>query len=95
MESNKIATVNVNRSYRGTGNIIRHKEVVIDVTKDEENVYTAIPRLSLDERRLANVPDQLQFEIKNGHGYSKRGIKEGNVDLINDIVHQLVVIKAV
>ncbi|MFL5786424.1 MAG: hypothetical protein ACJ748_00095 [Flavisolibacter sp.] len=89
MKEEKVGTVNVHVSYRSTGNIIRHKEVSMQVTKDNENVYKAIPELSLEERRLADVPDELRFEIKNGKGYSLRGLKEGNVDLINDIVRQL------
>ena len=89
MENKFIASVNVSIPYRSTGNTILQKEVVMDILRGRDNDYIAVPNITLQERRLANVPDELHFEMKEGKGYSKRGLKEGNSDLINDIIIQL------
>lgn len=84
----KIASYTIEVPYRSTGNIISNKNIDFDIYKDGMQ-YKAMPLCSLDERRIANLPPELIFEIKQGKPESIRGIKEGNLELIKKIAGQL------
>jgi hypothetical protein len=86
--SEKIASVTVSVPIHSSGNVIVQKPVELDVFKDD-NVYKAIPLLNTDERRLANLPEELHFEIKDGKARSLRGDRDGNMHVINDVFHYL------
>ena len=85
---NKIASVNIPVPVRGPGNTIRQSPVLFDVFSDD-NTYKAVPVLNEDERRVANLPQELLFGFENGRPVSQRGAKDGNFHAIQDIVHEL------
>jgi len=85
---NKIASVNISIPYKGPGNIIRQNPVLFDVYS-EEGQYKAIPLLNQDERRIANLPDELRFRYENGRPASQRGSFDGNFHAIEEIVREL------
>jgi hypothetical protein len=84
----KIAIVNISVPYRGPGNIIRQNPVSFDVYA-EGGQYKAIPALNKDERRIANLPEELIFKYQDGKTVSDRGNFEGNFGAIQDIVLEL------
>jgi hypothetical protein len=86
--TNKIANVNISLPYKSPGNIIRHNAVSFDVYS-EAGYYKAVPLLNEDERRIANLPNELLFNYENGKLASRRGSIDGNFHAIENIVHQL------
>ncbi|MCU7551717.1 hypothetical protein OCK74_21530 [Chitinophagaceae bacterium LB-8] len=80
----KIASFTIEVPYRTPGNRIINKNIDFDIFKDG-NHYTAAPLCGLEERRIASLPPELSFEFKNGKPLSSRGIKEGNIEVINRI----------
>jgi len=86
--SHKIASVHISVPYKGPGNVIKQSPVLFDVYSEEDR-YKAIPVLSKDEKRVANLPDELLFAYKNGRPVSERGSMDGNFHAIEDIVREL------
>ncbi len=84
----KIANFKIEVPYRSAGNTIINKNIDFDIYKDGAQ-YKAAPLCDLEERRIASLPPELVFEIKNGKPESTRGIREGNIELINRIADQL------
>ena len=85
---NKIASVNIPIPVRGPGNTIRQNPVMFDVFSEDRS-YKAVPVLNEDERRVANLPNELLFVFEHGRPVSQRGAWEGNFHAIQDIVHEL------
>jgi hypothetical protein len=86
--SNKITRVNVSVPYKGPGNIIRQKPVSFQVFS-EDGHFKAVPLLNEDERRIANLPQELLFNYENGRPVSRRGSFDGNFRAIENIVQEL------
>ena len=84
----KITIVQLQVPYKSSGNVIRQKEVSFELFKDEDH-FSLVPLLNDEEKRLANLPDELSFIIQNGKAVSLRGIKDGNLHVIQDAVLQL------
>lgn len=84
---NKLASFHIDVPYRGAGNVIRQHTIPFDVYR-EEMVYKAVPLLEEDERRKANLPEELVFFYENGKPSSPRKI-DGNFHVIEDIVAKL------
>jgi hypothetical protein len=85
---NKIASVHIAVPLRGPGNIIRQNPVSFDVFS-EDNHYKAVPLLNEDERRVANLPQELLFNYEKGRPVSQRGAWDGNFHAIQDIFDEL------
>ena len=88
MEENKLSTIQIEVPYRGPGNIVVNKPVQFDVLQ-ADGYYRAVPLLNTSERALANLPPELSFQHQNGKAISTRGIKDGNLHVIQDIVNAL------
>ena len=86
--SNRIANVNIPVPYKGPGNVIRQNNVSFEVYSEEDS-YRAVPVLNTDERRIANLPEALWFQCKNGKPVSLRGNIDGNFHAIQDIFREL------
>lgn len=86
--ANKMASINIPVSYKGPGNTIRQNPVVFDVYSVDGH-YKAVPLLNENERRIANLPQELLFTYENGKPVSRRGSFDGNFDAIEDIVREL------
>lgn len=84
----KIASVDISLSYKGPGNTVRQKPVSFEVYS-EEDYFKAVPLLNEDERRIANLPQELRFGCQNGRPFSHRGALDGNFHAIEDIVREL------
>lgn len=83
----KLIQVNVSVPYKGPGNIIRQKPVDFDLYKVEGH-YSLIPQLTNDERRIANLPESLDFNLDNGKPVPLRK-NDGNFHVIEDAVQKL------
>lgn len=86
--ANKLASINISVPYKGPGNTIRQNPVVFDVYAVDDH-YKAVPLLNEDERRIANLPNELLFIYENGKTVSRRGSFDGNFHAIEDIVREL------
>jgi len=84
----KIASINIYVPYRGPGNAIRQNEVLFDVYSEDKN-FRAVPVLDEDQRRIANLPQELLFIYEHGKPMSGRGARDGNFHAIQDIVLEL------
>ena len=87
-DTDTLATLTIAVPLKGAGGTIRQRDVTFTVSKVDGH-YNATPELNLDERRLANLPEELGFEMKNGKPVSLRGAADGNFHVIEDIVDQL------
>jgi hypothetical protein len=86
--NNKIGDFEVTIPYKSAGNAIQQKPVKFEVFNDDGR-YMAHPLLNEDERRVANLPDCLNFTYKNGLTESNRGKHEGNLHVIESLVAAL------
>jgi hypothetical protein len=86
--TNKIGSVNISVPYKCPGNVIRQNPVLFDVYSINGH-YKAVPLLNEDERRIANLPQELVFNYENGKAISHRGSIDGNFHAIEDIIHEL------
>lgn len=84
----KITTVNITIPYKGPGNSIVQKDVDFTLTHTE-GYYTLTPLLTAAERRIANLPEALNFYISQNRPKSLRGNKDGNMHVIEDAVSKL------
>ena len=84
----KIANLTIDVPYKRAGNIIIQEPVDFDLFRTDGH-FTLIPCLNEDERRIANLPDELNFRMEDGEPVSLRGIRDGNFHVIQDAVKQL------
>ena len=70
--------------YKSSGGIISNHAVEFEVTH-ADGIYTAIPQLNEEQRRIANLPQQLMFKLDHGRANSLRGAKDGNQHVIDAI----------
>jgi hypothetical protein len=87
--SDKLAEVSVNVPFHAPGNVIINKEMNFEVYKINGQ-YKAVPICSYQDRMLASLPPELVFNYTEGMAVSNRGnLKDGNIEVINDIVQEL------
>lgn len=84
----KITTITIEVPYKRAGGIIFQQPVTFDLYRDGGN-YCLKPCLSEDERRIANLPEELKFVMEHGKPVSLRGKMDGNFHVIKDAVAQL------
>lgn len=85
----KLASITVKVPFRGAGNQIRQDDVAFDVYNKDGGSYHAIPLLDESVRRVANLPDVLEFKRHDGVVTSVRGAKDGNLHVIKAIATSL------
>ncbi|HEV7332791.1 MAG TPA: hypothetical protein VGN63_17260 [Flavisolibacter sp.] len=86
--SRKLTTVEIEVPYKRSGGIISQQTVAFDVFQVDGH-YQLKPCLSIDERRVANLPETLNFTIEDGKPVSLRGKMDGNFHVIEDAVRLL------
>lgn len=86
--SKKITTIEIAVPYKRAGGIIQQQNVTFDVFQLDGH-YQLKPCLSQDERRVANLPEVLNFTIEDGKPVSLRGKMDGNFHVIQDAVQVL------
>ena len=86
--SGKISTVEVAIPYKRAGNVITQQNVSFDFFKETDH-YKLVPCLTPEERLVANLPEELLFEMQNNKPVSLRGIKDTNLHVIQDAVNLL------
>lgn len=86
--SKKLTTLDIEIPYKRSGGIISQQTVTFDVMQVDGH-YELKPLLSTDERRVANLPETLNFTIEDGKPVSLRGKMDGNFHVIEDAVRQL------
>jgi hypothetical protein len=83
--NNKLGDFEVTIPYKSAGNAIQQKPVKFEVF-NEDGKFIAHPLLNEDERRIANLPDFLNFTYKNGLAESNRGKQDGTLHVIESLV---------
>ncbi len=86
--SEKITNIAVNVPLKSSGGVIMQREVQFDLFQADGH-YSLRPCLSEDERRIANLPEELNFRFENGKPVSLRGKLDGNFHVIQDAVKLL------
>jgi hypothetical protein len=84
----KLTYITINVPYKGAGNVIRQREVEFEVFKDSDR-YSIKPVLTEAERRIANLPETLDFDLLEGKAVSAKGAKDGNLHVITDVAQLL------
>ena len=85
---NKLTSLHISVPYKGPGNTIHQQIVNFDVIK-HESFYSLVPCLTENERRLANLPEELQFRVQEGQPESLRGAMDGNFHVIQDAFRKM------
>lgn len=83
-----IANLTISVPYKRAGNVIIQEPVDFTLYRNDGH-YTLVPCLSEDEARIANLPQELQFKMEDGEPVSLRGIRDGNLHVIQDAVDLL------
>lgn len=83
--NHKITNLRVLVPYKSSGGVVRQREVEFDLYKDEDH-YSLRPLLSANELEIANLPQELNFEMVEGKPVSLRGKRDGNLHVIQDAV---------
>lgn len=86
--SEKIKTITVQVPLKSSGGVIHQRDVEFEVIK-EDGYYCLKPCLPVEERRVLNLPEELNFTIQDGKPVSMRGNIDGNFHVIQDAVEQL------
>ena len=84
----KLTTIEIEIPYKRSGGIISQQPVTFDVFQVDGH-YQLKPCLSTDERRVANLPEVLNFTMEEGKPVSLRGKMDGNFHVIEDAVRLL------
>ena len=85
---NKTLGVTIPVAFHSAGNVILNKWVGFRVFIDDRS-FVAVPLISNDQRRLANLPEKMLFHCHGTTIISSRGVWERNMDVLKDIVHEL------
>lgn len=67
--------------------MVRQKAVAFEIFKDGH--FIARPKLSLEEMRVADLPPELVFDLRQGKAFSCRGKKDGKLTVIEDLGNAL------
>ncbi|MBB1285798.1 hypothetical protein HRH25_15550 [Flavisolibacter sp. BT320] len=86
--STKLATIEIDIPYKRSGGIIHQQAVAFDLFQLDGH-YQLKPCLNMDERRVANLPESLEFKMEEGKPVSLRGKMDGNFHVIQDVVAKL------
>ena len=84
----RIENLTIEIPYRREGNVIVQEPVKFELYR-ADGFFSLCPCLNEDERRIANLPEELNFTLEDGEPVSLRGIKDGNLHVIQDAVKQL------
>lgn len=84
----KINNITVQVPMKSSGGVIMQRNIEFDVFQSDSH-YTLKPCLSEDERRVANLPEELNFTLEGGKPVSLRGKLDGNFHVIQDAVKLL------
>jgi hypothetical protein len=84
----KIANITIVIPYKRAGNIIVQEPVNFDVFRLDGH-YLLQPCMDENERRVANLPSELEFDIVDGKPVSLRGKMDGNLHVIQDAFESL------
>jgi hypothetical protein len=87
---NKLIGISIPVAFRSPGNVIMNKMVDFKVYQDNRS-YIAVPLISSDQRRLADLPPEMIFECCGKNIISNRLEGKGNMDLLKDIFQELTV----
>ena len=86
--SQKITNITVQVPLKSSGGVIKQRDIEFEVFQSDSH-YTLKPCLTEDERRVANLPEELNFTFDNGKPVSLRGKLDGNFHVIQDAVKLL------
>jgi len=75
-------------AFHGAGNAILNKLVSFQIYRDH-HAFIAVPLISLEQRRLANLPGEMAFECVGTTIISSRGAAEKNMDVLHDILNKV------
>lgn len=84
----KIANITIDTPIKRAGNVIHQEPIHYDLFRENQS-YTLVPCLNEDERRIANLPEELRFVIEDDSPVSLRGKMDGNFHIIQDAFKQL------
>ena len=86
--SDKLKTITLQVPLKSSGGIIHQRDVAFETIK-EDGHYSLRPCLPMEERRILNLPEELNFTIEDGKPVSMRGSMDGNFHVIQDAVKLL------
>ena len=88
MNQEKLSSIKVNIPYKRAGNVIVQQEVEFESYAVGDQ-FLLLPLLSADGLRLANLPPELAFFVKDSKPVSARGPQDENFHIIQDAFNQM------
>lgn len=87
----KIANITVKVPFREPGNIIEHTPVEFEVWRNETH-FKVLPVCIEETKRIADLPEMFQFDLKNG---KVSDFKQKYEEIVFDIWQELIKMKMV
>jgi hypothetical protein len=87
---NKFMGVSIPVAFRSAGNRILNKMVDFKVYQYNRS-FIAVPQISTEQRRMADLPLEMVFECSGRTVISSRGEGERNMDVLKDILEELTI----
>lgn len=84
---NRLTRISIPVPIKKPGNVIEQKPVDFDLFQRDGH-YSLVPCLGQEERRKTNLPEELNFEMKENRPRSLRGETDGNLHIIEDAVRK-------
>jgi hypothetical protein len=85
---NKLMVLSIPVGYHSAGNTILNKMIPFQIYRDGY-AFIAAPLISPQERRLADLPQEMSFEYTNTIIASSRGKAERKMDVLKDILQKM------
>lgn len=84
----RLINISIPVAFHSAGNVIMNKMVPFQICQDG-NAFIATPLISMEQRRLADLPQEMIFECSGTTIISNRGMGEGKMDVLKDIFQEL------
>jgi hypothetical protein len=84
----KLTNISIPVAFHRPGNVILNKMVLFHIYQ-EGHTYIAAPMISVEQRRLADLPQEMAFECSGTTIMSSRGEVETKMDVLKDILQEL------
>jgi hypothetical protein len=85
---NKLMKISILVAFHRPGNVILNKMVPFQIYQDG-HAFIAVPLISMEQRRLADLPQEMIFECFGTTIISSRREGETKMDVLKDILQEL------
>jgi hypothetical protein len=85
---NRSIGISIPVAFHRPGNVILNKMVPFQIYQNDY-AFVAVPLISIEQRRLADLPPEMVFECFGTTIISNRGAGERKIDILKDILQEI------